>query len=60
VIQLIVADAVQSHRRIRRDHEIKGGAGWPTIKKWWWESAGCNSLVADKRYAHEAARAVRF
>ena len=60
VIKLIIADAVKSHRRIRRDHEIKCGARWPAIKKWCWEPAGRNSLVADKRDAHETARGVRL
>ena len=60
VIQLIVANAVESYRGIRRHHEIECGAGWPTIKKWCREPAGCNSLVADKCHAHEAARAVRL
>jgi len=60
VIKLIVADAMQVHRRIRCDHEIECGAGWPTIKKWCREPAGRNSLVADKCHAHKAARAVRL
>jgi hypothetical protein len=58
VIKLIVADAMESHRRLGRDHEIQCGARWPAIKKWRWEPAGRNSLVADKRDAHETARGV--
>jgi hypothetical protein len=58
VIKLIVADAMESHGRIRRDHEIQCGARWPAIKKWGWEPAGRNSLVADKCDAHETARGV--
>ena len=60
MIKLIVADAMQAHGRIRRDHEIQCGARWPAIKKWCWEPAGRNSLVADKRDAHESARGVRL
>ena len=33
VIKLIVANAMESHRRIRRHHEI-GRTRWPAIKKW--------------------------
>jgi hypothetical protein len=58
VIKLIIPDAVKSHGRIRRDHEIECGARWPAIKKWCWEPAGRNSLVADKCDAHETARGV--
>src|SRR5262245_2670553 len=36
VIKLIVANAVEAHRRIRRDHEIQRGACWPAIAKWLW------------------------
>src|SRR5437016_13390588 len=46
---------MNSHRRLGRDHEIQCGARWPAINKWCWESAGRNSLVADKRDAHETA-----
>src|SRR6266404_9767290 len=60
VIQLIVANAVESYRGIRRDHEIECGAGWPAIKKWCWEPAGRNSLVADKCDADETARGMRL
>jgi hypothetical protein len=60
VIKLIVTNAMESHRRIRRDHEIQCGARWPAIKKWCWEPAGRNSLVADKRDAYEPASGVRF
>jgi hypothetical protein len=60
VIKLIVANAMESHRRIRRHHEIERGARWPAIKKWCWETAGRNSLVADKCDAHETARGVRL
>ena len=31
VIKLIIPDAVKSHGRIRRDHEIKCRARWPAI-----------------------------
>jgi hypothetical protein len=60
VIKLIVANAMQTHRRIRRDHEIQCGAGWPTINERWREPTGRNSLVADKRDAHESAGGVRL
>ena len=60
MIKLIVANAMESHRRIRRHHEIECGARWPAIKKWCWEPAGRNSLVADKRDAHKTARGVRL
>ena len=60
VIKLIVSDAMESHRRIGRNHEIESGARWPAIKKWCWEPAGRNSLVADKCDAHETARGVRL
>jgi hypothetical protein len=49
---------MESHRRNRRHHEIERGARGPAIKKWCWEPAGRNSLVADKRDAHETARGV--
>jgi hypothetical protein len=58
VIKLIVANAMESHGRIRRDHEIERRARWPAIKKWCWEPAGRNALVADKCDAHETARGV--
>ena len=58
VIKLIVANAMQAHGRIRRDHKIQCGARWPAIKKWCWEPAGRNSLVADKCDADETARGV--
>jgi len=60
VIKLIVANAMESHRRIRRHHEIQCGARWPAIKKWRWEPAGLNSLVADKRDTYEPASGVRL
>src|SRR5206468_8185948 len=60
VIKLIVANAMESHGRIRRHHEIQCRARWPAIKKWCREPAGRNSLVADKRDAHETARVVRL
>jgi hypothetical protein len=60
VIKLIVANAMQVHRRIWGDHEIQCGARWPAIEKWCWEPAGRYSLVADKCDAHEAARGVRL
>jgi hypothetical protein len=60
VIELIVANAMESHRRIRRHHEIECRPSWPAIKKWCWEPAGRNSLVADKCDAHETARGVRL
>jgi hypothetical protein len=60
VIKLIVSNAMESHRRIRRHHEIERGARWPAIKKWCWEPAGRNSLAADKCDAHETARGVRL
>jgi hypothetical protein len=60
VTKLIVADAMESHGRIWRHHEIQCGARWPAIKKWCWEPAGRNSLVADKCDAHETARGVRL
>jgi hypothetical protein len=60
VIKLIVANTMEAHRRIWCDHEIECRARWPAIKKWRWQSAGRNSLVADKRDAHKAARGVRL
>src|SRR5436190_17900004 len=54
VIKLIVTNAMESHRRILRHHEIERGARGPAVKNWCWESAGRNSLVADKRDAHKA------
>ena len=47
VIKLIVADTMKSDRRIRGHQEIEGGARWPAIKKWCWEPAGRDSLVAN-------------
>jgi hypothetical protein len=55
VIKLIVADAMQAHRRIRRDHEVKRRTRWPAIKERCWKPAGRNSLVADKCDANETA-----
>jgi hypothetical protein len=60
VIKLIVANAMQTYRRIGGDHEIQCRACWPAIKKWCWEPAGRNSMVADKRDAYETARGVRL
>ena len=40
--------------------KIERGARGPAVKKWCWESAGRNSLVADKRDAHKAACGVRL
>ena len=40
--------------------KIERGARGPAVKKWCWESAGRNSLVADKRDAHEPACGVRL
>src|SRR4051812_10862741 len=60
VIKLIVVNAMKAHRSIRRYHEIQGGARRPAIKKWCWEPARRNSLIADKRDAHESARGVRL
>ena len=51
---------MESHRRVRRHHEIERGVRGPAVKKWCWESAGRNSLVADKRDAHEPACGVRL
>jgi hypothetical protein len=58
VVKLIIPDAMNSHRRLGRDHEIQCGARWPAIKKWCWQLAGRNSLVAGKRDAHKPARGV--
>jgi len=60
VIELIVANAMESHGCIGRHHEIERRARWPAIKKWCWEPAGRNSLVADERDAHETAGGVRL
>ena len=60
MVKLIVADTMKSHGRIRGHHEIEGGACWPAIKKCCSEAAGRNSLIADKRDAHETARGVRL
>jgi hypothetical protein len=60
VIKLIVANAVKSHGRIRRHHEIQCRACWSAIKKWCWEPTGRNSLIADKCDAHKTARGVRL
>ena len=51
---------MKSYGRIRGHHEIEGGACWPAIKKCCSEAAGRNSLIADKRDAHETARGVRL
>jgi hypothetical protein len=55
MIKLIVANAMQAHRRFRRHHEIECGARWPAIKEWCRKAAGRNSLVADKCDANETA-----
>src|SRR4051812_14797503 len=55
MIKLVVANAMESHRRLWSDHEIECRAGGPPIKKWCWEPAGRNSLVADKCDAYETA-----
>ena len=60
VIELIVAYAMESYRRIRRHHEIECGARWPTIQKRCWQSAGRDSLIADKCDTNETARGVRL
>src|SRR5262249_53606700 len=60
VIKLIVADTMKSHGRIRGRHEVEGGACWPATKKWCWEPAWRDSLIANKRYPHETARGVRL
>jgi hypothetical protein len=60
MVKLIVANAMESYGRIRRDHEIESGTRWPAIKKWCREPAGCNSLAADKCDAHETARRMRL
>jgi hypothetical protein len=60
VIELIVANAMERHGRIRRDHKVEGGASWSPIEEWRREPAWRNSLVADKRDAHETARGMRF
>lgn len=60
MIKLIVVNPVQAHRRIRRDHEIESGTRWPAVKKWSRQPAWRNSLIADKRDAHETARGMRF
>jgi hypothetical protein len=60
MIKLIVTDAMQADRRIRRHHEIQRGAGWTAIKKGCWQPAGGNSLVADKCDTHETACGVRL
>ena len=60
VIKLIVANAMKSHGRFRRHHEIECRARWPAIEKWRREAARRNSLIADKSDAHETARGVRL
>jgi hypothetical protein len=60
MVKLIVTNAMQSHGRIRRDHEIERRASWPPIKERCWEPAGRNSLVADECDAHKSARSVRL
>jgi hypothetical protein len=60
LIRLIVADPMQAYRRIRCDHEIECGAGWPTINEWWREPSGCSSLFADKCHTHESAGGARL
>ena len=58
MIKLVVADPMEPHRRIRRDHEIKRGAGWASACERRRQAARRDALVADKRHAHEAARGV--
>jgi hypothetical protein len=60
VVKLIVANAMESHRCVWRDHKTEGGTRWPTIKKWCRQAAGRNSLVANKCDANEAARGMRL
>jgi hypothetical protein len=60
VVKLIIANAMESHRRFRRHHEIQCGTHRATVKKWCRQSAGRNSLVADKCNAHESTRGMRL
>jgi hypothetical protein len=49
VIKLVVADAVQAHRGIRRDHEIECGAAClPAINKWCRSPRGAICLLLMK------------
>jgi hypothetical protein len=34
VIELIVADAVQSYRCLGPDHEVESGTGWTAFSEW--------------------------
>jgi hypothetical protein len=51
---------MQADRRIRRDHEIECGAGWPAINERRREPTGGDSLFTDKCHTHESARRVRL
>jgi hypothetical protein len=60
MIKLIIANAMESHWRVRRDHEIQCRACGSTIEKWRWEPTWRNSLAADVCDAHETARGMRL
>ena len=60
VIELVVADSMEAHRRIRRDHEIERGACRPAINERCREPTGRDLLVTDETHPHESTRGVRL
>ena len=60
VIELVVADAMQPHRRLRRHHEVQRRAQRAAVGERRRQSAGRNRLRRAIGLAHEAAGGVRL
>ena len=54
VVELVIADAVQAHRSLRRDHEVERGAQGPRLRKRRRQSARRDLLLARVCQPHES------
>ena len=54
-VKLVIADAMQPHRCIRRYHEIERRPGWSAVCERWRQTAGCNLSLGDKSNSYETA-----
>ncbi len=55
VVKLVVSNAMQAHRCIRRNHEVKCRASWPSVRERWQQTAGRNLSLGDKGNSYEPA-----
>ena len=59
VVELVVADPVRAHRRVRGDQEIKARAKRPPVRERCWKSTGGNVEFCHIGHPHRPAGRVR-